>query len=99
MFAPLIVVICVLVSVIAGIIAGQLRHTPLAPTAPAFLFSGGVFGGALTLCLLVMSSLGVRSYKSQSMKTTAAMAAAGIEPCIVAIAKGPPKAVGPSSFS
>ncbi|MET9085325.1 hypothetical protein ABZX77_26160 [Streptomyces sp. NPDC004237] len=55
----LIVVICALVSVIAGIVAGLLKHTPATPKAPAILFGGGAFGGALTLCLLVMSSLGV----------------------------------------
>ncbi|MEU6197703.1 hypothetical protein [Streptomyces sp. NPDC047061] len=55
----LVVVICILVSVIAGIVAGLLKHTPPGPKAPAILFGGGAFGGTLTLCLLVMTSLGV----------------------------------------
>ncbi|WP_330307611.1 MULTISPECIES: hypothetical protein [unclassified Streptomyces] len=55
----LVVVICTLLSIIIGIVAGLLMHPPAAPKAPAVLFGGGVFGGSLTLCLLVMSSLGV----------------------------------------
>ncbi|GHG96813.1 hypothetical protein [Streptomyces lanatus] len=55
----LIVVICVLISAIVGILAGLLKHTPATPKAPAILYGGGVFGGSLTLCLLVMSALGV----------------------------------------
>lgn len=53
------IVICTLVSVIIGIVAGLLKHTPAAPKSPSVLFGGGVFGGSLTLCLLVASSLGV----------------------------------------
>lgn len=55
----LIVVICALVSVIVGLVTGQRKHTPVAPKAPAVLFDGVAFGGSLTLCLLVMSSLGL----------------------------------------
>jgi hypothetical protein len=55
----LIVVICALTAAIVGIVAGLLKHTSTAPKAPAVLFGGGAFAGALTLCLLVMSSLGV----------------------------------------
>ncbi|MFE4368031.1 hypothetical protein ACFRMN_07255 [Streptomyces sp. NPDC056835] len=55
----LIIVICALVSIIIGIVAGLLKYTPATPKAPAVLFGGGAFGGSLTLCLLVMSSLGV----------------------------------------
>ncbi|MFJ9817909.1 hypothetical protein ACIRU3_22130 [Streptomyces sp. NPDC101151] len=55
----LVVVICVLTSVIVGIVAGLLKHAPATPKAPAILFGGGAFGGSLTLCLLVMSTLGV----------------------------------------
>nr|WSZ99545.1 hypothetical protein OH820_31305 [Streptomyces sp. NBC_00857] len=55
----LIVVICALTSGIVGIVAGLLKHTSGSPKAPAILFGGGTFGGSLTLCLLVASSLGV----------------------------------------
>lgn len=55
----LVVIICALVSVIGGIVAGFLKHDPATPKAPAILFGGGAFGGSLTLCLLVMSTLGV----------------------------------------
>ncbi|MFG2638774.1 hypothetical protein ACGFX8_34315 [Streptomyces sp. NPDC048362] len=55
----LVVIICALISVIVGILAGLLKHTPAAPKAPAVLFGGGAFGGSLTLCLMLMSSLGV----------------------------------------
>ncbi|MGW2839671.1 hypothetical protein ACWCWD_17920 [Streptomyces sp. NPDC001493] len=55
----LIVVICALISVIVAIVAGLLKHNSTEPKAPAVLFGGGAFAGALTLCLLVTSSLGV----------------------------------------
>ncbi|MGW5968931.1 hypothetical protein [Streptomyces sp. NPDC055186] len=55
----LIVVICALVSVIVGIVAGLIHHKPTTPKGPAFLYGGGVFGGSLTLCLVVLTSLGV----------------------------------------
>ncbi|MFJ9729540.1 hypothetical protein ACIRP3_43135 [Streptomyces sp. NPDC101209] len=55
----LVVVICALVSVIVGIVAGLLKHIPATPKAPAILFGGGAFGGSLTLCLLVVTTLGV----------------------------------------
>ncbi|GAA2246476.1 hypothetical protein GCM10010145_11880 [Streptomyces ruber] len=55
----LIVVICALVSVIVGMVAGLIKHTPASPKGHAFLYGGGVFGGSLTLCLVVMTSLGV----------------------------------------
>ncbi|MFJ9623430.1 hypothetical protein [Streptomyces sp. NPDC101181] len=55
----LVVIICALTSVIVGIVAGLLKHTPASPKAPAVLFGGGAFGGSLTLCLMLMSSLGV----------------------------------------
>jgi hypothetical protein len=51
--------ICALVSIIIGIVAGLLKHSPATPKAPAALFGGGAFGGSLTQCLLVMSALGV----------------------------------------
>ncbi|MFE2267137.1 hypothetical protein [Streptomyces griseosporeus] len=55
----LIVVICALISVIVGIVAGVISHKPPAPKGPAFLYGGGVFSGSLTLCLVVLTSLGV----------------------------------------
>lgn len=55
----LVVAICALVSVIVGIVAGLISHKTNTPMGPAFLFGGGVFAASLTLCLLVMSSLGV----------------------------------------
>ncbi|MFD5553797.1 hypothetical protein ACFWIA_08145 [Streptomyces sp. NPDC127068] len=55
----LVVVICALASVIVGIVAALLKHTPGTPKAPAVLVGGGAFGGSLTLCLLTMSGLGV----------------------------------------
>ncbi|WP_416963882.1 hypothetical protein [Streptomyces sp. Agncl-13] len=55
----LIVIICALVSIIVGIVAGLISHKTNTPMGPAFLFGGGAFAGSLTLCLLVMSSLGV----------------------------------------
>jgi len=35
------------------------RDKPTTPKGPAFLYGGGVFGGSLTLCLVVLTSLGV----------------------------------------
>ncbi|MES9806101.1 hypothetical protein [Streptomyces cinereoruber] len=55
----LIFVICFLFSVIVGIAAALINHKPTAPKGPAFLYGGGVFGGSLTLCLVVLTSLGV----------------------------------------
>ncbi|MEV5441216.1 hypothetical protein AB0N23_01450 [Streptomyces sp. NPDC052644] len=55
----LIVIICVLISVIIGMMAGAIMHKPTSPKGPAFLYGGGVFGGSLTLCLVVLTSLGV----------------------------------------
>ncbi|WP_031487304.1 hypothetical protein [Streptomyces bicolor] len=55
----LIFVICFLLSVIVGIVAGLISHRPSTPKGPAFLYGGGVFGGSLTLCLVVLTSLGV----------------------------------------
>lgn len=44
----------------AGYAAGSLSpSTYQTPKASAILFGGGAFGGSLTLCLMVMSSLGV----------------------------------------
>ncbi|OKJ11527.1 hypothetical protein AMK20_15030 [Streptomyces sp. TSRI0261] len=54
----LLVIICVLISVIVGTFAGVLKHTPSTPKAPAVLFGGGVFGGAMTLLLLMFTALG-----------------------------------------
>ncbi|KUL46342.1 hypothetical protein [Streptomyces regalis] len=55
----LIVIICALISVIVGIVAGLINHKSDTPKGPAFLFGGGTFGGTLTLCLVVLTSLGV----------------------------------------
>ncbi|MCX4906208.1 hypothetical protein [Streptomyces sp. NBC_00878] len=55
----LIVSICALISVIVGIVAGLISHKTDTPIGPAFLLGGGVFGGTLTLCLMVLSALGV----------------------------------------
>jgi hypothetical protein len=55
----LVVVICALVSVIIGMVAGLIHYKPTTPKGPAFLYGGGVFGGSLTLCLVVLTSLGV----------------------------------------
>ncbi|WP_257134998.1 MULTISPECIES: hypothetical protein [unclassified Streptomyces] len=55
----LIFAICFLLSVIIGIVAGLISHRPNTPKGPAFLYGGGVFGGALTLCLVALSTLGV----------------------------------------
>ncbi|MYX05958.1 hypothetical protein GTW98_03895 [Streptomyces sp. SID8375] len=55
----LIFVICFLFSIIIGMVAGLISHKPTTPKGPAFLYGGGVFGGSLTLCLLVLTSLGV----------------------------------------
>ncbi|MFI1184784.1 hypothetical protein [Streptomyces californicus] len=55
----LIVIICALVSVIVGIVAALISHKPNTPKGPAVLYGGGVFGGALTLCLVALTSLGV----------------------------------------
>ncbi|MEU2980581.1 hypothetical protein ABZ678_27415 [Streptomyces hirsutus] len=55
----LILVICFLLSVIVGIVAGLIHHKPTTPKGPAFLYGGGVFGGSLTLCLVVLTALGV----------------------------------------
>ncbi|MFH8372041.1 hypothetical protein ACH4A7_00665 [Streptomyces cyaneofuscatus] len=54
----MLVTICALVSVIVGILAGLLKHTQSTPKAPAVLFGGGVFGGSMTLCLLLLTALG-----------------------------------------
>lgn len=55
----LILVICFLLSVIVGIVAGLIHHKPTTPKGPAFLYGGGVFGGSLALCLVVLTALGV----------------------------------------
>ncbi|WP_328767610.1 hypothetical protein [Streptomyces sp. NBC_00286] len=55
----LLVVICALVSIIIGIVAALVIHKPSSPKGPSFLYGGGVFGGSLTLCLVVLTSLGV----------------------------------------
>ncbi|MFE9966767.1 hypothetical protein [Streptomyces sp. NPDC005525] len=55
----LIVIICALVSVVVGIVAGLISHKPNTPKGPAVLYGGGVFGGALTLCLVALTSLSV----------------------------------------
>ncbi|GEK00075.1 hypothetical protein [Streptomyces sp. 1-11] len=55
----LIFVICTLISVIVGIVAGLIHHKPTTPKGPSFLYGGGVFGGSLTLCMVVLSALGV----------------------------------------
>ncbi|MDQ0713119.1 hypothetical protein QFZ55_002571 [Streptomyces luteogriseus] len=55
----LIFMICFLFSVIIGIVAGLIHHKPAAPKGPTFLYGGGVFGGSLTLCLVVLTSLRV----------------------------------------
>jgi hypothetical protein len=55
----LIFAICFLLSIIVGGVAGLIMHKPNTPKGPAFLYGGGVFGGSLTLCLVVLTSLGV----------------------------------------
>ncbi|MCX3288582.1 hypothetical protein OR263_18035 [Streptomyces sp. NEAU-H22] len=55
----LIFMICFLFSVIIGIVAGLIHHKPTTPKGPTFLYGGGVFGGSLTLCLVVLTSLRV----------------------------------------
>ncbi|MEV5078675.1 hypothetical protein AB0K74_07560 [Streptomyces sp. NPDC056159] len=55
----LFVVICALASMIVGIGAGWLSHRPGARKRDAVLIGGGTFGGTLTLCILVLTSLGV----------------------------------------
>ncbi|MEV4338050.1 hypothetical protein [Streptomyces sp. NPDC049590] len=55
----LIFLSCFLFSVIIGIVAGLISHRPNTPKGPAFLYGGGVFGGSLTLCMVVLSTLGV----------------------------------------
>jgi hypothetical protein len=51
----LIFLIYFLISVIVGIVAGLLHHKPNTPRGPAFLYGGGVFGGSLTLCMVVLT--------------------------------------------
>ncbi|MFP1625834.1 hypothetical protein ACLB9X_11815 [Streptomyces sp. 5K101] len=55
----LVVLLCISISAIVGIVAGLIKHTPATAKGPAILYGGGTFGGALTLCMLVLTSLGV----------------------------------------
>ncbi|MEU0246662.1 hypothetical protein ABZ192_20465 [Streptomyces sp. NPDC006235] len=55
----LVVIICALVSVIIGMVAGLLNHDPGTPKRKSVIFGGGVFGGSLTLAVVVLSALGV----------------------------------------
>ncbi|MGW4345582.1 hypothetical protein ACWEL8_10975 [Streptomyces sp. NPDC004690] len=55
----LIVVICALISVIVGMVAGFLSHSPGSPVGQAVLYGGGAFAGCLLLCLAVLSALSV----------------------------------------
>lgn len=55
----LIVTICALLSIIVGIVAGLLSHSPGSPINAALLYGGGAFVGFMTLCMVVLSSLGV----------------------------------------
>ncbi|MDG5805578.1 hypothetical protein P9869_23515 [Streptomyces ossamyceticus] len=57
----LIVVICALISVIIGSLAGYMSHKPGARHRDAVLFGGGVFIGVMTLFVTVLGSLGVLS--------------------------------------
>ncbi|MCF2130600.1 hypothetical protein L1I79_29835 [Strepomyces sp. STD 3.1] len=55
----LVVVICALFSVIVGGLAALLNHDPGTPKRKSVIFGGGVFGGSLTLTVVVLSALGV----------------------------------------
>lgn len=55
----LVVIICILFSALVGIGAGWISHKPGARKRDAVLVGGGTFGGTLTLCLLVLTSLSV----------------------------------------
>ncbi|WP_405506887.1 hypothetical protein OG323_09020 [Streptomyces cyaneofuscatus] len=55
----LIFIICALASAIVGIVAGLISHKPNTPKGPAVLYGAGAFGGALTLCLVALTSLSV----------------------------------------
>ncbi|MGW6719072.1 hypothetical protein [Streptomyces sp. NPDC054995] len=57
-FKIALVVISFLFSVIVGIVAGLLKHTPTSPKAPAILLGGAALGGSMTLCLLLLTALG-----------------------------------------
>ncbi|MFE4085433.1 hypothetical protein [Streptomyces sp. YIM B13502] len=55
----MIVVIRALVSVIIGGLAALLNHDPGTPKHKSVIFGGGVFGGSLTLAVVVLSALGM----------------------------------------
>ncbi|MEV7295624.1 hypothetical protein AB0N79_28970 [Streptomyces microflavus] len=55
----LLIVICALISIIVGITAGYMSHKPGARHRDAVLFGGGVFLGSMTLCIAVLSALGM----------------------------------------
>lgn len=57
----LVVVICALISIIIGSVAGYLSHKPGARHRDAVLFGGGVFIGVMTLFLSILGSLGIFS--------------------------------------
>ncbi|MEV0647485.1 hypothetical protein AB0I28_19675 [Phytomonospora sp. NPDC050363] len=52
----LVFVICLLISVIAGLLGAWLFHSPTKPRA-AILHGAGCFAGTLTLCMVVLSTL------------------------------------------
>ncbi|WP_328719157.1 hypothetical protein OHT52_06340 [Streptomyces sp. NBC_00247] len=55
----LVFAVCFLFSVIVGMVAALISHRPNTPKGPAILYGGGVFGGALTLCLVALTSISV----------------------------------------
>ncbi|MER7866261.1 hypothetical protein ACWGNR_06855 [Streptomyces althioticus] len=55
----LLLVTCALASVIIGGLAALLNHDPGTPKRKSVIFGGGVFGGSLTLAVMVLSALGV----------------------------------------
>ncbi|MET9847530.1 hypothetical protein [Streptomyces ossamyceticus] len=55
----LVVLICALISVIVGMVAGFLSHAPGSPVGQAVLYGGGAFAGCLLLCLAVLTALRV----------------------------------------
>ncbi|MFB6936085.1 hypothetical protein [Streptomyces chartreusis] len=57
----LLAVICALLSVIIGIGAGWLSHRPGARKRDAVLYGAGAFVGSMTVCFMVLNSLGVLS--------------------------------------
>jgi hypothetical protein len=52
-------------SLLVAVVAGALSHEAGAPVAGAVLYGGGAFIGWMTLCVTVLTALGLLGHPSQ----------------------------------